>query len=240
MTVDAASTPAPAQRAITPGRPVDLGDLRRREPLSRLFGSDRGRCIDRYYIERFLEAHAACIRGRVLEVAESTYTRRFGGAKVQVSDVLHVSSDHPRATLVADLTRPAQFPHQAFDCVLLTQTLPFIYDVHAAVATLHRILRPGGSVLATVPGISQISRYDMERWGDYWRFTPASAQRLFADEFGRDRVQVEVFGNVLAATGLLYGLAAEELSPPELDHYDPDYPVIIGVRATRAEEPPCR
>ena len=34
------------------------------------------------------------------------------------------------------------------------------------------IAEPGGSLLLTVPGISQIARYD-DHWGDYWRFTSA-------------------------------------------------------------------
>ena len=44
------------------------------EPLSRRFGLDRGRPVDRVFIERWLEAHAADVRGRVLEVYEPTYT----------------------------------------------------------------------------------------------------------------------------------------------------------------------
>ena len=47
--------------------------------LSRDFGFDRGTPIDRYYIESFLSTHASDIRGHVLEVADNTYTRRFGG-----------------------------------------------------------------------------------------------------------------------------------------------------------------
>ena len=38
-------------------------------------------------------------------------------------------------------------PSDAFDCLVITQTIHLIYDVRAAVATLHRILKPGGQVL---------------------------------------------------------------------------------------------
>jgi hypothetical protein len=87
----------------------------------------------------------------------------------------------------------------------------------------------------TVPGFSQISRYDAERWGDFWRFTSMSVERLFAEVFPDERVTIEVFGNVLAATAFLHGLAAEELSPGELDHRDPDFEVTIAVRAERGD-----
>ena len=111
--------------------------------------------------------------------------------------------------------------------------LPFIYDVHAVVKTLHRILRPGGAVLVTVGGVTPISRRDMERWGHYWSFTTLSARLLFEEAFRAGDVHVDAFGNVLAATAFLQGLAAEELSPTELDYRDPDYEFLITVIAVK-------
>ena len=214
-------------------RGVDLGDLERVDPISRTFGFDRGSCIDRRYIEQFLSREQASIRGRVLEVAENTYTRRFGGSRVTQSDVLFTEPDHRNGTLVGDLTRAETLPSEAFDCVVLTQTLQHIYDTRAAVNTLHRILKPTGVVLATVPGISHVSRFDMDRWGDFWRFTTASAARLFGDVFGEANVRVEAFGNVYAAVGLLHGLAVEDLDAAKLDGHDRDYQVIVTVVATK-------
>ena len=210
---------------------------RRPEPVSRLFGTDRGTPIDRYYIERFLARRADDVRGRVLEVGDASYTQRFGGDRVAVSDVLHAQSGNPKATIVGDLASGAGIPVGAFDCLILTQVLPFLFDVRSAVATARGALRPGGTVLATVPCISQISRYDMDRWGDYWRFTPLSARRLFEEAFRPAEtgaiVEVESFGNALAATAFVQGLALEEMRPEELDARDEDYPLIITIRATR-------
>jgi glycosyltransferase involved in cell wall biosynthesis/SAM-dependent methyltransferase len=213
---------------------VRFGSLRRLTPVSRRFGWDRGGLpVDRYYIERFLQQNAGDITGRVLEVRDDAYTRRFGGANVTRSDVLHPTTDNEKATIVADLTSADHVPGDTFDCIILTQVLPFILDVPAAVRTLHRILRPGGVVLASVPGISQIVRYDMDRWGDYWRFTSLSARRLFECGFPQGDVQVEPHGNVLAATAFLQGLSSRDLRPDELDYHDPDYEVLITVRAVK-------
>jgi glycosyltransferase involved in cell wall biosynthesis len=213
---------------------VRFGSLRRLTPVSRRFGWDRGGLpVDRYYIERFLEEHAGDIAGHVLEVRDDAYTRRFGGTKVTRADVLHPTTGNPNATIVADLTSADHVPGDTFDCIVLTQVLPFILDVQAAVRTLHRLLRPGGVVLATMPGISQIVRYDMERWGDYWRFTSLSARRLFECGFPEGEVRVETHGNVLAATAFLQGLSSRELRPDELDHIDPEYEVLITVRAVK-------
>jgi len=86
----------------------------------------------------------------------------------------------------------------------------------SAIANVHRSLTPGGVALVTLPGISQISRYDMERWGDYWRFTSLSAEKLFGEVFGEANVDVTLYGNVLSATAFLYGIAAEEFKKEEL------------------------
>jgi len=220
-------------RTVLPRR-VRFGSLRRLTPLSRKFGWDRGGLpVDRYYIERFLERHAGDIAGRVLEVRDAGYTRKYGGGRVTRSDVLHPVPGNPKATIVADLSHADQCPADAFDCVILTQVLPFIPDVQAAVHTLHRMLRPGGVVLATMPGISQIVRYDMDRWGDYWRFTTLSARRIFECAFPGGDIRVEGHGNVLVAAAFLYGLSSRELRPEELERNDPDYEVLITVRAVK-------
>ncbi len=214
---------------------VDFGDLRSTEPISREWGFDRGQAIDRYYIEKFMAGSAGDIKGHVLEVGDNIYTSLFGGDQISRSDVLHVSAEDPRATIVADLTSANHIPSDKFDCIICTQTLHFIYDVETVVQTLHRVLKPGGVLLVTAPGISQISRFDMDRWGDYWRFTSASIRRLFAGVFMERYVTVTPHGNVLSAVAFLHGLAVEELTQEELDRTDPDYEVLLAVRAVKPE-----
>ncbi|MDP9291163.1 MAG: glycosyltransferase [Verrucomicrobiota bacterium] len=209
-------------------RKVRFGNLRRLQPISRHWGSDRGLPIDRYYIEHFLALHAASIQGHVMEIADDTYTRKFGRGVVK-SDVLHGAAGNPQATLVADLTKGDNLSSDVFDCIICTQTLPFIYDFHAALKTLYRILKPGGVLLVTFAGISKVSREDLERWGDYWRFTCCSAQRVFEELVPKEHLSVTGYGNVLTAVSFLHGLAASELRPAELYYCDPEYEVIIGV-----------
>jgi SAM-dependent methyltransferase len=202
-------------------------------PASRVFGFDRGQPIDRWYIERFLQHHAADIHGHVLEIGGGDYARRFGGASATRIDVLHVESGQPGTTVVADLADAPHLESNAFDCIIATQTLQHIYQVRGAIATLHRVLTPGGVLLMTVPGISQISRFDMERWGDYWRFTTLSMQRLCQEVFAPANVTVESAGNVLAAAAFLHGLASAELNLDELTSHDRDYQLLITVRAIK-------
>ena len=212
---------------------LDLGDLRRVTPVDSGFGLGRGKPVDRHYIEDFLRRNADDIRGRVLEVGEDAYTVEYGGARVTRSDILHADASNPRATLVADLADGAALPSDSFDCFICTQTLTYIYDVQRAVRTIHRILAPGGVLLATVPGISQMSPYDRDRWGEYWRFTAQSLGRLLGEEFGSANVEVEAHGNVLASTAFLQGLCAGDLSKEELDHRDQRYQMLVAGRAVK-------
>ena len=211
-------------------RPAWLGSLRRTTPLSDHWGRDRGTPVDRYYIERFLAAERGAIRGRVLEVMNAEYTDRFGAA-VERSDVLDIDSSNASATIVADLAAADDIPSELFDCFVLTQTLQYVYDLEAAVGHAHRILRPGGTLLCTVPTVSRIARRTLET--EYWRLTALTCERLFGDAFADGRVDVRAHGNVLTAVAFLVGMAAEELSSRELDLVDPFFPVLVTVRATK-------
>ncbi len=89
-------------------------------------------------------------------------------------------------------------------------------------------------LLATVSGGSQISLPDAATWGDYYRFAESSIRRGFEDVFGAGNVDIETYGNLIAAIALLQGVAIEDLPRPGLlDERDPQYPLIIGVEARR-------
>lgn len=228
---------------------------------------ERGMPIDRYYIERFLARHAepgpagGGIRGHVLEVGETMYVREPGAyvarmaatalpplrRDVEKADVLDITDENPQATVIADLSSPtSSLAPETFDCIVCTQTLQLIYDAHAAVRTLARILRPGGTLLLTVPGVAQVcppdliaspgvtpAQYAGASLEDFWRFTSAGLARMLGDAFPGGNVEVESYGNVLTAAGFLYGLAAEDLKQRELDAKDPAYEVLIGARAVK-------
>jgi hypothetical protein len=221
-----------ATRRPAVGR-VNLGDLDRLAPISRDWGFDRGQPIDRLYIERFMAAHTADIRGDVLEVSNNDYTLRFGGDRVTRSDILHPVGGNPRATVIADLAMPEPSLEGRYDCIICTQTLQLVYDFRSAIRQLRLWLKVGGVALVSVPGISQISREDMQQTGDYWRFTGAAMRRIFAEEFGEGAAEVDVLGNVLAATAFLQGIAAEEFDEAELLTPDPQFQMLTTVRAIR-------
>jgi hypothetical protein len=211
---------------------VLLGDFKRKAPFSKDFGYDRGGPVDRYYIEKFLQEHATAIRGRVLEIGDNEYTLRFGQGVTQ-SDILHVSAGNPQATFVADLSDAPHIPDNLFDCLILTQTLQMIYDYKQALATCHRILKPGGVLLITVPGITPIDAGEWKKtW--YWSFTDSALQRLLPETFPGSTPEIESFGNVFIASAFLYGMGVSEVTPGQLDTYDPQYQVINAAKVVKA------
>lgn len=227
------------EQLIALDRVTDFSQLRTVTPHRRGYGSHRGTCIDRYYIEKFLEERKADIFGRVLEVQSPQYSERFGNGRITQLDVIDLAAENPRSTITADLSKCPEIADGSFDCVICTQTLLLIFKCEDAVRELHRILKPGGVALVTLPGVAKICKPE-EIGGvgqDYWRFTSHSARRLFAQQFGEGNMEVVPYGNVLSAVAFLHGLVVPELTAEELDYRDPEYEVIVGVRARKAPEP---
>jgi SAM-dependent methyltransferase len=211
---------------------INFGGLNTTTPVSLDFGWDRGTPIDRYYIEKFLAHRAEDIKGRVLEVGDDAYSRRYGGANVAHQDILHVDPRNPNATLVGDLTVAGVLPDDTFDCIVLTQTLHLVFELAAAVTRLYAALKPGGVLLLTVPGLTQIDR---QEWRDtwYWSFTAASIRRLFEAHFSPEAIEIESHGNVFAAIAFVTGAALADVDVAKLDIQDPAYPLILTLRVRK-------
>jgi SAM-dependent methyltransferase len=62
------------------------------------------------------------------------------------------------------------------DAALLTQVLEHVPDPAAVLGEVARTLRPGGSLFMTVPFVWELHELPY----DYWRYTPASLERLLA------------------------------------------------------------
>lgn len=210
---------------------VHLGDLKSRSPFSDSFGFDRGTPIDRYYIENFLAKEAGSIRGRVLEIGDNEYTLRFGGKNITQSEILHINDSNPSATIIGDLSDAPQIPDNSFDCIILTQTLHLVYHYHNVLKTCARILKPGGALLLTVPGITPV---DIDEWEFLYSFTKRSVKLMLAEDFSVENTQITCYGNVLVASAFLYGMSLSELKKEELDHNDERFQVIIAAKAVKA------
>ncbi|MDG1326210.1 MAG: methyltransferase domain-containing protein, partial [Opitutales bacterium] len=194
------------------------------------FGFNIGTPVDRYYIENFLHKHRKFIKGEVLEIGEDSYSSKYGNQGINLT-ILNV--EEKEGCIQGDLESGIGIPENSFDCIIMTQTLPFLFDLSSAISNIYKMLKPKGYVLATNPCISQISRFDMDRWGDYWRFTPLSLVRLFKEAFQENKLKIESFGNCLSATCFIQGIPAEKLTKEEINFRDKDYPVTLTVVAKK-------
>ena len=197
------------------------------KPLSKQYGFERGLPLDRKCIELFLERHADAIHGRCLEVKENHYVRRFGAQRVAHCDIVDIDASNPQATIVADLHDLADVEDETFDCVVVTNTLQYLRDPKKGIQQLHRVLKFGGTLLATFPALGKVE----EGATDYWRFMPDGVRALFDEEaWSSDMTE---YGNALMGVALMTGMATRDVPARAWTDQDPDFPCTIGLRAVK-------
>jgi SAM-dependent methyltransferase len=190
----------------------------------------RGRTLHRRYLEQFLEEKQASIRGRCLEFQSDVYATRFGHERIESIDILHKDPGRQEATIVADLAADNSIPDCQFDSIICTYVLHLVSDPDRVVAELHRILRPGGTLLACVPDITvQFPEYD-----ELWRFTAKGLKALLDRHFIDGEVSVRGYGNSLVAAGELRGLGVDDFSEEEREFQDPRYALVVCASAAKA------
>jgi SAM-dependent methyltransferase len=200
------------------------------KPISTRFGYDRGKPIDRYWIEKFLESNKHLVKGKCLEITDNSYTLHYGGTKVIKSEVLDIDTKNAKATIHGDVrSLKGVIADNTYDCIILTHVLGLIDEVQSAVKELHRILKPGGVILATSACLSPT--YDVN--SNFWRFTPNGLKYLFTKAFDPSNVEIKAFGNVLAGQCFWVGMAQEDLTPEQLDYNDAKFPCVVAVKAIK-------
>lgn len=218
---------------IPPTGQIKFGDLRRLTPFSNECAMNCNTAIDRYFIEDFFASYCADIRGHVLEIGRFGYATSFGGAKVKKNDILYLKDANAEAfNNTLNLSNVDHIASSMYDCIIFPQELQYIYEMKEALVTLYRILKPGGVLLTTLSGISKKGK-DEQSKKRLWSFTTLSARRLFEEVFPVSHLTVESFGNVFAAVALMHGLKATDLRPEELVYNDPQYQILITVRAVK-------
>ena len=200
-------------------------------PVSKRFGQERGTPIDRFYIERFLAAHRKYIKGTVMEIAEKRYIKMFS-EDVSEAIILHVNG-WGEGVMKGNLATGEGIEADRVDCMICTQTIQFIYDIHNVVKNVYKLLKPGGMVMLTASAISQISLYDYKNWGEYWRFTDQSMKKLLAEVFEESQIEVYSYGNMKAAMAFMFGVCQEEMNLADLEYYDEQFPMIIAAIARK-------
>lgn len=199
------------------------------QPVSTKYGFDRGKPIDRHFIEKFIGEHKHLVKGHCLEVVDDTYIRMFGGKAVEKADVIDIfvtkqASIHGD---LRDLTNVVK--SNTFDCIIITQTLHVNDDFESAIKECYRILKPGGTMLATFPTISPTWNLKI----NMWRLSVKSANYVFSKYFDKSNIRVKGYGSKVSSLLFWTGFAIEDISPSDLEKQDESFPTLIGIKATK-------
>ena len=137
---------------------------------------------------RFLRPHLSVMRGSVLDVGCGEMPFRgllppgcaYTGLDIPAADDFGMRR-HPEIVDFDGQNIP--FLDQSFDHVLCTEVLEHADDPDKLIAEMLRVLRPGGTLVATVPFSARVHHAPH----DYHRFTSYRLARMFSD-FGDFKV----------------------------------------------------
>jgi SAM-dependent methyltransferase len=142
--------------------------------------------------QRLLAKHC---RGRVLDAG--------AGRGVFMKSILDTASAYesidlaPRGgrltTWVGDITDMPEVPGARYDTVVCQQVLEHVPRPWMALAEFHRVLKPGGKVVVSVPHLSR--RHELP--DDYFRYTQEGLTSLLKDS-GFEVLELRPYGGVLS------------------------------------------
>jgi hypothetical protein len=198
--------------------------------VSSKFGFDRGQPIDRLYIEHFINSNCGKISHACgIEVGEIHYLNSINvNNKIILSHPSFTGATHSDTQILLDLNTISvkSTSSPLADIIICTNVLNFVKYPDIAMENFRNLLTQKGKLILTVSASMPISRFDSERWGDYWRFTEQGL-KLLVEKSGFE-CSTEVYGNYHASLAFLSGYAVEDCSEFDLLFKDLRFPITIG------------
>lgn len=119
---------------------------------------------------------------------------------------LAIDWENPEADLHGSILS-LPIPSKCADLAVCTEVLEHVFETEQALTELHRILKPGGSLLLSTPLI--MGRHETR---DFYRFTPECLERHFAAA-GFEKIEIQTRGGLFSSMGLLLTHLPEQLRP---------------------------
>ncbi len=181
------------------------------------FGVSRGTPLDRKLISDYLWTATRDIDSMnltVLEFGDRIISENM--LKKSISWIFLYSQkfeiDTKNKIIYGDLTNfdeSYSAIYGTFDIILSTQLMAFTDDPFAVVKNLNKMMKKDGVLVGTEPFLSPVSRYDNEKWGDYFRFTLKGMKKLL-DSAKFTISEITPLGNFSWSLALSKGLVQED------------------------------
>jgi SAM-dependent methyltransferase len=115
--------------------------------------------------------------------------------------------------------------HEAgqFDCIVIEQVLEHVLYPYRAMRNIHHMLRPGGTLLVTLPFLIKIHKHPV----DCSRWTPLGLQYFLQEcGFAADGIQVDSWGNRDCVVANFDAYVSYDPALHSLDN-DPLFPIVV-------------
>lgn len=204
-------------------------------PVERAQGALIGKSIKRFYVDNYIYKNRRSIRGVVGEMEDRRYTELYGDTRrIRESYIIEHYVDFPeneRFGLDMDLSTGEGVIAEKFDCFICTQTLTYIINLEKAIDSLIKMLKQGGILLITFPGmLHRASAQELDAYKPLYGILPSAIHKLLTPYLDNIEYSMEVYGNVKCAVATLYGIPSDVFTEEEMLKKDEDYPLLVGMK----------
>jgi glycosyltransferase involved in cell wall biosynthesis len=206
--------------------------LRRLTPVERFVREKDNTPIDRHYVQEFLAGEEHAVSGRVVVVGHRSHGHTFGTPSVIGADLLARTGVEGMEIEVDAIRSGSVPPPDSADAIVIAQALHLVPDPESVVEALHRALKPGGTLLVTVPFVAKIDRFD---WGrtPHWSIAPGALRNLLCGPFSARSVEIRNYGSILTTIAFVRGASAQAMKAADLEANDPAFPVVVAAVARK-------
>jgi SAM-dependent methyltransferase len=136
---------------------------------------------------------------------QAPYRRLFRHAKYEAADFAQLRGKYAKLDYVCDLT-DIPVDDGRFDRIVFNQVLEHLPEPQAAIAELHRVLKPGGRLFCSAPLYYREHQVPY----DYYRYTQFGLKRLFEDA-GFVTLRLDWLEGYLGTVSYQFGMMSRHL-----------------------------